>query len=131
MVLEIVLFERVKGCIHKRMQGRRLKYLDPISSPCEGIGELKYLPQKSTFNASDREFLFRIWITGDIEKHVCDIHHCFLMRSVIQNQKKKKKKKKSCRRKFFSFNGERELLSVTRVIGGIEKVCLWIFKQKH
>ena len=65
------------------MQRRRLKNLDPISLPCEGIGELKYRPQKSTFNASDREFLFRTWVTGGIEKkkHVCDIHHCFLMRS--------------------------------------------------
>ena len=49
------------------MQGRRLKYPDPISSPCEGIGELKYWPQKSTFNASVREFLFRTWVTGGIE----------------------------------------------------------------
>ena len=88
------------------MQGRRLKYLDPISSPCEGIGELKYRPQKSTFNASDRELLFRTWVTGGIEKkHVCDIHHCFLMRSVIQKE-----------------NVVDENFP-TRVIGGIEKVC--------
>ena len=54
--------------MHKWMQGRRHKYLDPISSPCEGIGELKYRPQESTFNASDREFLFRTWVTGGIDE---------------------------------------------------------------
>ena len=110
------------------MQGRRLKYLDPISSPCEGIGELKYRPQKSTFNASDREFLFRTWVTGGIEK-TC-LRHSSLFSyglTVIQNNNKKKR----CRRKFSSFNDDRELLSVTRVIGGIEKVCLSIFKQKQ
>ena len=63
------------------MQGRRLKYIDPISSPCEGIGELNIGHKKSTFNASDRELLSRTWVTGGIEKYVCDIHHCFLMRS--------------------------------------------------
>ena len=70
MVIEIVIFERVNGCIHKRMQGRRLKYLDPISSPCEDIGELKYRPQKSTFNAGDRELLSVTRVIGGIEK-VC------------------------------------------------------------
>ena len=76
------------------MQGRRLKYLDPISAPCEGIGELNIGHKKSTFNASDRELLSRTWVTGGIEKHVCDIHHCFLMRSQSYKKKKKKKKKK-------------------------------------
>ena len=71
------------------MQGRRLKYLDPISSPCEGIGELNIGHKKSTFNASDGELLSRTWVTGGIEKHVRDIHHCFLMRS--QSYKKQKK----------------------------------------
>ena len=115
MVLEIVIFEKVNGCIHKRMQGRRLKYLDPISSPCEDIGELKYRPQKSTFNASDREFCSNLGHRRHRKKHVCD----FLMRS--QSYKAKKKR---CQRKFSSFNDDRELLSVTRVLGGIEKVCL-------
>ena len=62
--------ESVNGCIHKWLQGRRPKYHDPISSTCEGICELKYRPQKSTFNASDREFLFRTWVTGGIEKNM-------------------------------------------------------------
>ena len=96
------------------MQGCRLKYLDPISSPCEGIGELKYRPQKSTFNASDSEFLFRTWVTGGIEK-TC-LRHSSLFSNALTVMKKK------CRRKFSSFNDDRELLSVTRVIGGIEKV---------
>ena len=71
------------------MQGRRLKYLDPISSPCEGIGELKYRPQKSTFNASDREFLFRTWVTGGIEK-TCLRHSSLFSNAltVIQNKQK-------------------------------------------
>ena len=82
------------------MQGRRLKYLDPISSPCEGIGELSIgHKKKSTFNASDRDSsLFPNALT------------------VLQKQKKKKKKKKK------STKDDRELLSVTQVIGGIEKV---------
>ena len=85
------------------MQGRRLKYLDPISSTCEGISELKYWPQKSTFNASDREFLFRTWVTGGIEK-TCLRHSSLFSNAltVIQNKtttkKKKKQKKKRCRR---------------------------------
>ena len=82
------------------MQRRRLKYLDPISSPCEGIGELKYRPQKSTFDASDREFLF-CWVTGGIEK-IC-LRHSSLFSNALtviqnktkQNKKKKKKKKKN------------------------------------
>ena len=88
MDIVIVIFERVNGCIHKRMQGRRLKYLVPISSPCEGIGELKYRPQKSTFNASDREFLFRTWVTGGIEK-TCLRHSSLFSNAltVIQNKK--------------------------------------------
>ena len=67
------------------MQGRRLKYLDPISSP----GELKYRPQKSTFNASDREFLFRTWVTGGIEK-TCLRHSSLFSNAltVIQNKKR-------------------------------------------
>ena len=97
------------------MQGRRLKYLDPISSPCEGISELKYRPQKSTFNASDREFLFRTWVTGGIEK-TCLRHSSLFSNALTVIQNKKKKKKKPCRRKFFSFNDDRELLSVTLVI---------------
>ena len=109
------------------MQGRRLKYIDPISSPCEGIGELKYRPQKSTFNASDREFLFRTWVTGGIEKTFATFIIVFLW----AHSHTKQQQKKRCRRKFSSFNDDRELLSVTRVIGGIEKVCLWIFKQKQ
>ena len=75
------------------MQARRLKYLDPISSPCEGIGELKYGPQKSTFNASDREFLFRTWVTGGIEKS-CLRHSSLFSNALTVIQKKKKKKKK-------------------------------------
>ena len=71
------------------MQGRRLKYL-----PCEGIGELNIGHKKSTFNASDRELLSRTWVPGGIEKHVCDIHHCCLMRSQSYKNKTKKKKKK-------------------------------------
>ena len=95
--------------------GRRLKYLDPISSPYEGIGELKYRPQKSTFNASDREFLFRTRVTGGIEK-TCLRHSSLFSNALTVIQKKKKKKKKRCRRKFSSFNNDRELLSVTLVI---------------
>ena len=74
--------------MHKRMQGRRLKYLDPISSPCEGIDELKYRPQKSTFNASNREFLFRTLVTGGIEK-TCLRHSSLFSNAltVIQNKK--------------------------------------------
>ena len=94
------------------MQGLRpIKYLDPISSPCEGIGELKYRPQKSTFNASDREFLFRTWVTGGIEK-TCLRHSSLFSNAltVIQNKttttttkKKKKKKKKTLSTKIFLF----------------------------
>ena len=90
----------------------------------------------------------RIWVTGGIEKHVCDSHHCFLMRSQSYKNKnthththKKKKKKKKSRRKFSSFKDDRELLGVIRVIGGIEKVfvdfiffaiaLIAIFKQKQ
>ena len=82
------------------MQGRRLRNLDPISSPCEGIGELKHRPQKSTFNASDREFLFRTWVTGGIEK-TCLRHSSLFSNAliVIQNQKKKTKKKKKKKKK--------------------------------
>ena len=68
------------------MQARRLKYLDPISSPCEGIGELKYRPQKSTFNASDSEFLFRTWVTGGIEKSC--LRHSSLFSNALTKQKK-------------------------------------------
>ena len=39
-----------------------------------------------------------------------------------QSYKTKKKKKKNCRRKLSTFKDDKELLSVTRVIGGIEKV---------
>ena len=84
------------------MQGSRLNYLDPISSPCESIGELKYRPQKSTFNASDREFLFRTLVTGGIEK-TCLRHSSLFSNAltVIQNkqQKKKKNKKKKNKKK--------------------------------
>ena len=128
----MVIFERVYGLTHKRMQERRLKYLDPISSLCEGIGELKYRPQKSTFNASDREFLFRTWVTGGIEKkHVGDIHHCFLMRSQSYKTTTTKKKKRY-RGKFSSFKVDMELLSVTQVIEGIEKVvCGYLNKSNR
>ena len=129
MVLEIVIFERVNGCIHKRMHGRRLKYLDSISSPCEGIGELKYRPQKSTFNASDREFLFRTWVTGGIDK-TC-LRHSSLFSNVLSHTKPKKKTKKKKNVVDENKNDDRGLLSVTLVKGGIEKVCLWIFKQKQ
>ena len=109
------------------MQGRRLKYLDPISSPCGGIGELKYRPQKSTFNASDREFLFRTWVTGGIEK-TCLRHSSLFSNvlTVIQNNNKKKVIDENFPLLMMTGN-----LSVTRIIGGIEKVCLWIFKQKQ
>ena len=78
--------------------GTPAQVLDPISSPCEGIGELKYRPQKSTFNASDREVLFRTWVTGGIEKS-CLRHSSLFSNAltVIQN-KKKNNNKKRCRR---------------------------------
>ena len=100
------------------MHGCRLKYPDPISSPCEGIGELKYRPQKSTFNASDRELLSRARVTGGIEKS-CLRHSSLFSNALTVIQKQKKKR---FRQIFSSFNDDRELLSVTRVIGEIEKV---------
>ena len=71
------------------MQGRRLKYLDPISSPCEGIGELNIGHKKSTFNASDGELLSRTWVTGS--RHSSLFSNAL---TVIQKTKQNKTKKK-------------------------------------
>ena len=53
----------------------------------EGIGELKYRPQKSTFNASDRELLSRTPVTGGIEKSC--LGHSSLFSNALSHTKTK------------------------------------------
>ena len=110
------------------MHGRRLKYPDRISSPCElNIGHRNPLLMLVTGN-----------FCPELRSQVCDIHHRFLMRSQSY---------KNIVDKNFPLlmMDDREPFSVTRVIGEIgeiEKACLWnssffaialiaIFKRKQ